>query len=147
MENRLKASELKSTRERLWHEQNGICPLCEQYITPDTAVLDHCHKTGKIRGVLHRNCNSTEGRVRSARQRSGMTELAFENFLRNLYEYQTRTYRTCIHPTFRTPEEKVARRAKQAKARRAKSAASAGTPSTPSKPKGKTQKTTEIKGD
>ena len=44
--------------EQLYNEmfdkQNGTCLLC-----PSTAtlVVDHCHKTGKIRGLLCNNCN------------------------------------------------------------------------------------------
>lgn len=40
--------------------QNGICPICQQPVGENDAV-DHCHKTGKFRGVLHVKCNSLLG--------------------------------------------------------------------------------------
>lgn len=47
--------------------QNNVCAICHQ---PETFLLkgrvhslavDHCHKTGKIRGLLCRNCNQMLG--------------------------------------------------------------------------------------
>lgn len=36
--------------------QDRLCALCERELTKDTHV-DHCHETGRIRGVLCRSCN------------------------------------------------------------------------------------------
>jgi hypothetical protein len=47
--------------------QGGVCAVCKGAIlstkgrTPYSGVVDHCHKTGKIRGLLHRTCNSGLG--------------------------------------------------------------------------------------
>ena len=38
--------------------QKGICCLCE--VRP-IQVIDHCHKTGKARGLLCRQCNAGIG--------------------------------------------------------------------------------------
>jgi len=51
--------------DALWNAQNGVCAICEQ---PETTIhfmtgevlrlaVDHCHKTGKIRGLLCNRCN------------------------------------------------------------------------------------------
>src|ERR1017187_7579803 len=42
--------------------QNNTCPVCALELVPgrDT-VVDHNHKTGKVRGLLHRDCNSGIG--------------------------------------------------------------------------------------
>ena len=43
--------------------QNGVCEICkepESYKQYHLAV-DHCHATGKIRGILSRNCNLAVG--------------------------------------------------------------------------------------
>ncbi len=42
-------------------EQDGACAICGLPLEPGDAVMDHCHQTGAIRGVLHRWCNSAIG--------------------------------------------------------------------------------------
>lgn len=39
-------------------EQDGLCAVC--YEKPATSV-DHDHKTGQVRGLLCRNCNTGLG--------------------------------------------------------------------------------------
>ena len=55
---------------RLWEEQKGCCAICGLQATSyckmssvdkTTLHLDHCHKTGKIRGLLCFKCNSALG--------------------------------------------------------------------------------------
>ena len=50
--------------------QNGLCMICDQ---PETAVIrgrkislavDHCHDTGKVRGLLCRACNNAIGMLK-----------------------------------------------------------------------------------
>lgn len=50
-------------------EQNGVCAICSQ---PETAVragkikflaIDHCHSTGKVRGLLCQSCNQAIGHL------------------------------------------------------------------------------------
>lgn len=52
---------------RMHEEQNGLCLICKQ---PETTVqrgkviplsVDHCHNSGKIRGLLCRSCNTGLG--------------------------------------------------------------------------------------
>ena len=56
--------------ERLWAQQNGLCAICEQ---PEQALMygkemklavDHCHETGKVRGLLCANCNRGIGMLK-----------------------------------------------------------------------------------
>lgn len=55
--------------ERLAKEQNNSCLICKNKfnsITNDTEqkrtlAIDHCHKTGKFRGIICCNCNSGLG--------------------------------------------------------------------------------------
>jgi len=49
--------------EAMVKEQNNLCLICEQPETLDLGNLavDHCHSTGRIRGLLCRNCNSGLG--------------------------------------------------------------------------------------
>jgi len=87
---RLKNKDIKEYRLRRLKEQQGICPLCGTYIAEDEAVLDHNHATGKIRQVLHRSCNQSEGRIKSWIDRSRGSDQIL--FLKNLVIYLETEY-------------------------------------------------------
>jgi Recombination endonuclease VII len=46
--------------ERLLASQNGACAICEEKFE-QTPCVDHCHKTGKVRGLLCLKCNTGLG--------------------------------------------------------------------------------------
>ena len=39
--------------------QGGVCPICTNPMEPP--VIDHCHETGRVRGLLCRPCNAAMG--------------------------------------------------------------------------------------
>jgi|688.fasta_scaffold413129_2 hypothetical protein len=54
----------------IFKKSNGKCEICKKVLTlhgkskkntKNTACIDHCHATGKVRGVLCFNCNSAIG--------------------------------------------------------------------------------------
>jgi hypothetical protein len=46
----------------LLEQQNGVCAVCEQPCpTGRRLAVDHDHETGRVRGLLCRNCNSGIG--------------------------------------------------------------------------------------
>ena len=48
-------------RTKLYNKQKGKCAICnDKFISEEdnNTVVDHCHTTGKIRGLLCRHCNS-----------------------------------------------------------------------------------------
>lgn len=60
----------------LFDSQNGKCKICDRKLThnntalrlgekrdPSSCVIDHCHTTGKIRGLLCFHCNTAIGHV------------------------------------------------------------------------------------
>jgi hypothetical protein len=50
-----------ATYEQMIADQNGLCKLCQNFPkSPGKTcglVIDHCHVTGKIRGLLCHGCN------------------------------------------------------------------------------------------
>jgi len=46
--------------DEMLKEQDGKCKICKQ-TTDKRLSVDHCHKTGKIRGLLCFRCNSGLG--------------------------------------------------------------------------------------
>jgi hypothetical protein len=44
-------------------EQNGVCAICDKPPVDERLVVDHCHITGKVRGLLCRLCNSGIGKL------------------------------------------------------------------------------------
>ncbi len=53
--------------ESILSSQNGVCAICKS-ASPDrfhkNLSVDHCHKTGVVRGLLCTNCNTGLGRFK-----------------------------------------------------------------------------------
>ncbi|MFE9410441.1 endonuclease VII domain-containing protein [Streptomyces sp. NPDC006704] len=47
-------------RDRMIAEQKGLCVIC---LSAPAVHVDHCHQTGRVRGVLCFNCNSAIGKL------------------------------------------------------------------------------------
>ena len=106
----------------LLRKQNGVCPLCGEHISVAVKgkgsdyALDHDHNTGEIRGVLHRGCNSAEGKVRSAVMRwgkCGNNEDKIVNFIIQLGQYLQEVKdgsrsTGIMYPNHKSAEEKAA---------------------------------------
>lgn len=113
--------------------QGGVCPLCLlpiDYKIPREAVLDHDHETGECRGVLHRSCNGSEGRVANAAGRWGAKSMQYSAivpYLERLVAYLKQPGLGYVYPGHKTPEEQAeatrVKRNKQAAQRRAKAKA------------------------
>lgn len=110
---RIKATEIKEYRDKMYYEQKGICMLCGLKMTPKESVLDHCHRTGAIRGVLHTSCNGAEGRIQGAifRSRAGNLPKDLVDFVKRLSVYWSKDYsKNVLHPKHLIPEEKELKR-------------------------------------
>jgi len=47
--------------DKMFLKQKGRCKICGERVKKYRLSLDHCHKTGKIRGLLCNNCNLALG--------------------------------------------------------------------------------------
>ena len=110
MKTKLRTQEVQGYRLQQLKQQKGLCPLCGTPITPDQAVLDHDHETGHVRRVLHRQCNSIEGRVLNWLKRSGK-DITPKEFLERILVYWSDDYtQNKLHPTHLTQQEKEIKR-------------------------------------
>ncbi len=55
----------KEQYTELLEKQNHVCAICGKECTKALAV-DHCHTTGKIRGLLCNNCNRGIGHLKDS---------------------------------------------------------------------------------
>ena len=57
----------KDDYNKILHSQNGKCAICENtksgHRNTDEMVVDHCHKTNKVRGLLCNRCNTLLGLI------------------------------------------------------------------------------------
>ena len=111
---RLKHNDIKPHRDSLQTKQGSICPLCRGKIPDNDAVLDHCHTTGRVRAVLHNDCNMLLGKVENFVKGRGKRIRdegnRFSNFCANVYTYTTTNYNlNPLHPKHLTPKDKKIR--------------------------------------
>lgn len=76
----------------MWETQNGRCAICERELIKTckgknclkgaVAVVDHNHKTGRIRGLLCYSCNMGIGMLQDSAQ---VCELAANYLHRDSY--------------------------------------------------------------
>ena len=100
MENiQLKQKDLVDVRATLLESQGNICILCGRSaeVIGKTLCVDHSHKTGLVRAVLCRNCNSMAGRVENSINRAKQG-ISFEQWLDNFVEYIKADSTCMIHP-------------------------------------------------
>lgn len=109
---RLKTSEVREYRLKTLEEQGYHCALCGEPLEAAEAVLDHDHKSGYVRGVLHRGCNALEGKIANSLAMNKISAERLQSILNN-YIFYTNQHHTVLHPTHRTPEEKRLRAKKR----------------------------------
>jgi hypothetical protein len=51
---------------KMLEEQKNKCLICESDFTAKGPQIDHCHKTGKVRGILCSLCNTAIGKLKDS---------------------------------------------------------------------------------
>lgn len=91
----LAQSKLKEWRQANLPEE---CPIFKCKV--DDAVVDHCHNTGLVRGVLHRQSNAWAGKIENSWKRFGQnnSDLTLPEALRALAKYLEQDHTDVLHP-------------------------------------------------
>ena len=58
----------KALSEQKTEKQNYCCAICKTHsdLLPRNLAVDHCHTTGKVRGLLCTNCNIGLGMLKDS---------------------------------------------------------------------------------
>ena len=105
-------------------KQGGNCAVCGKEVLltvkglGSSYVLDHCHDTGLVRGVLHRGCNGALGKLENAVGRwtgIGMDMDKIIEWLKAAIVYYESGFEPVIYPDHKSDEEKKAATAQKAK--------------------------------
>lgn len=75
------------------------CPINKSEL--DDSVVDHCHETGEVRGVLHRQSNAFLGKIENAWKRYAKrsSSVSLPDALRNMADYIENSRTGIMHPT------------------------------------------------
>ena len=110
---RLTTKEIPLVKQRILElRQSFGCAICGIGLTVSTGCLDHDHSTGIIRGVLCRNCNGIEGKIKNlvTRGRRGMPHKDYLGKM-ILYWINHETDKTgLLHPVHLDEEQKRVKR-------------------------------------
>jgi hypothetical protein len=64
---RVKYNMTREDRQNLIDQQNGQCAICGYFFKSEKHThIDHCHTTGKIRGILCSYCNVALGLLKDS---------------------------------------------------------------------------------
>lgn len=62
-------------------EQQGVCAICYKPEIDKDLAVDHCHRTGQVRGLLCYMCNTSLGKMEDSPDRLRRAAAYLEGFL------------------------------------------------------------------
>lgn len=98
---RITHTQIKTQRESILKQQRFRCGLCDEDLDPQEAVLDHDHRTGRIRRVLHRGCNALLGKIENNMIRNRISEKRLSKICDNLSKYIKDNWTELQHPSYK----------------------------------------------
>lgn len=120
-EPKIKQAEVAGLRRQMLRDQGYKCGLCGKLCNNQEAALDHDHRTGRVRGVLHSSCNILLGKVENFTGRYGQAlirEGRLKSALIGMPAYMDDDYsRMPLHYRHKTPEDKLLAKYRQLKRR------------------------------
>lgn len=113
---RIPHSKIAKVRDKLAKKQDWVCPICGRNLKRLIVTLDHCHKTGYIRGALCNNCNGLEGKLNGIIARLDVGKIGFDEIIQRLAAYRApkNLKKKWIHPHAETLLEQRERQRKRA---------------------------------
>ena len=110
----LKTKDIPLIKDKLLKKQKGLCLICKRnlYDLPSRDVcLDHNHETWMVRGVLCRQCNILESKIKRTWIRTGARNkgIDFIDLLKGLIRFQKVKDTKYIYP----PKPKKRRKSKK----------------------------------
>lgn len=107
---KLTHGQIAGHRSTLAAAQAQLCKLCSQPLG-DAGVLDHDHKSGRVRGVLHRGCNAMLGHLENNRSRYNLYGQRLFAMLGGVQPYLRASYTDApLHPTHKPPGTRTRKR-------------------------------------
>jgi hypothetical protein len=119
----LRQEELTKIRRFFHRKQNNICPVLKLKVEVSDTVVDHAHKAnsnnlgmpheaGLVRGIIHRQANTMEGKITNSFIRCGLHkfDITLPNFLRELANYIENPpllHLQLVHPSEKAKEKKL----------------------------------------
>lgn len=116
LKKRITFSKIEELREKYARKQGQRCPICGRSLLRLRATLDHCHKTGYVRGVLCNNCNGLEGKLSGIIARIDVGKLGYDTIMQNIAAWVNpdNLKKKHIHPNVETLGEQKLRQKKRA---------------------------------
>jgi hypothetical protein len=78
-------------KSKMHQEQNGSCAICREFIALEDIHVDHCHVSGRVRGLLCGACNKAIGLLKDDPKRCTVMAEYLNESIRDIQPVKSRT--------------------------------------------------------